>query len=395
MVGVVRDITEERRQLLKLDQADQLQNLLSATAGVRLWRYDPRTNGSIGRRTQRARRSTMDRRRPFPATVARYLPSGRHRHDPRGHRGGGRHRPAGELRSAGSGEAGDGSTSACMCRGEPIGGGLHMVHGLSQNVTELVEAREAALQGELQSRRLVEQAPFAVALFDQDLRYSMASPRWIELFRLQGLPSWATGWMSWSKAIRRDSSASEAGAGGRGHPQQRVPAGRQPGPRLLAALGGPPLARRRRQDHRGGRLCRRHHRHFARPARVPAKQEQRLKIALGAARAAVVETDFRSGQVYSSPELIALTGYDLTDTPVGDTVWPFIHPDDVAHIDAEVRRWAMGAPVEPRNCGSSPPTAPSAGSGSTPSSNATAPACRQGPSTSSSTSMKKSAWSWR
>jgi PAS domain-containing protein len=67
--------------------------------------------------------------------------------------------------------------------GEALGDGRFMVHGLSQDITELTEAHEAALRAESQSRRLMEEAPFAVALFDKTLRYAMVSPRWVELFK--------------------------------------------------------------------------------------------------------------------------------------------------------------------------------------------------------------------
>jgi PAS domain S-box-containing protein len=55
-----------------------------------------------------------------------------------------------------------------------------------QNVTEFAQARDAALGAEQRSRQFVECAPFAVAMFDRDLRYLVVSPRWLHGFGLAG-----------------------------------------------------------------------------------------------------------------------------------------------------------------------------------------------------------------
>jgi hypothetical protein len=61
-------------------------------------------------------------------------------------------------------------------RAEPLDGGLFALKGISQNVTEVARSRDAALWGERRARRLVEEAPFAVAVYDLDLKPARGQP---------------------------------------------------------------------------------------------------------------------------------------------------------------------------------------------------------------------------
>jgi PAS domain S-box-containing protein len=347
IMAVVRDITEERHRRIKLESADQLRFLLSETAGVGLWRYDPRTEGLEWSAEilalLRSAGVSMDDANSFnalchpddldrvTAAIDAVVATGR----PMAYD----HR----LRAA------DGRWIHMRVHvtGEPIGDGLHMVHGISQNITELAEAREAAQSAEAQSRRLVEQAPFAVALFDADLRYAMASRRWIELFRLEGLnylgfrlDELSNGiyadfvrmqtralagevvrtneselvdtrghvyWLRWELRPWRDASGAIAGV-----------------VVYVDDISDITFARREAQAH-----------------------ALRLRIALGAARAAVVETDFQRETVWSSPELVDLCGFDLTGSGISGEVWPFIHPLDRDRMVDAVRSWSSGDTIEP------------------------------------------------
>ena len=69
---------------------------------------------------------------------------------------------------------------------EPRPGGRFALKGISQDVTELVAARDMARASERQMALLVENAPFAVAMFDREMRYLVVSPRWREIFKLGG-----------------------------------------------------------------------------------------------------------------------------------------------------------------------------------------------------------------
>jgi PAS domain S-box-containing protein len=76
-------------------------------------------------------------------------------------------------------------------------------------------------------------------------------------------------------------------------------------------------------------------------------QAHRLKIALGAAKAAVLEVDAVTQRVWCSPEFVALVGREMTFAEALSPVWPFIHPDDAASVLAAVAERRPGERAEP------------------------------------------------
>ncbi len=56
------------------------------------------------------------------------------------------------------------------------------MHGVSQNIPELVAARDGALRSRQQMLQLIEGSPFAVAMFDRQLRYMVVSDGWRDAF---------------------------------------------------------------------------------------------------------------------------------------------------------------------------------------------------------------------
>ncbi|KAJ8134527.1 hypothetical protein OY671_012260, partial [Metschnikowia pulcherrima] len=68
-------------------------------------------------------------------------------------------------------------------RAEPRSGGSYALRGVSQNITDVARSRDKALWSERRARRSVEDAPFAVAVYDVDSRSRMVSPRFLDIFR--------------------------------------------------------------------------------------------------------------------------------------------------------------------------------------------------------------------
>jgi PAS domain S-box-containing protein len=73
---------------------------------------------------------------------------------------------------------------------------------------------------------------------------------------------------------------------------------------------------------------------------------QRLKVALRAANAAVVEVDYDEGSTWTSPEFIAVIGQEMNYQEARQAVWPFVHQEDAAVIAAAVKDWLRGVPPE-------------------------------------------------
>ncbi len=87
--------------------------------------------------------------------------------------------------------------------------------------------------------------------------------------------------------------------------------------------------------------------HLAEARREAEAQAQRLKVALGAARAAVVEIDHEAQTIWHSPMFGELIGRELTYDQAIRAAWGFMHPDDAPAIRAALKRWFRGAELAP------------------------------------------------
>jgi PAS domain S-box-containing protein len=229
MMGMLRDVTEERQRATDLKRVQEAQSLLSETAGVGLWRFDPRTDVITWSAEWQSMLAEIGVSMATPDEFAAVC----HPDDvemvfavmdaciEHGRPGAFAHRF----------QAADGRWiwTSSHVRAEAVEPGVHVIHGISQNITELREALSAvtAAQGEAEA-------------------------------------------------------------------------------------------------HMG-----------------------RLKIALSAAKAAVVETDYAAGSVWTSPELETLIGQPMTFDQARRTVWSFFDPADAEAIEAAVASWLQGQRPEP------------------------------------------------
>jgi PAS domain S-box-containing protein len=188
IIGLVRDVTEERGRRLELEEIRKTRHLLSEAAGIGTWSYDPvedcvlwsddicaitgYTQDEIASPEQFGATLDSSEAEAVEAIFGAAVTTGEgqtfeHRM---------RHKD------------GAWSTWRATFRCEPRPGGVFALRGISQNITELATARDSALQGERQIRQLIEAAPFAVAMFDLDLRYQVASAAWRHVFSLNHRP---------------------------------------------------------------------------------------------------------------------------------------------------------------------------------------------------------------
>ena len=350
LISTLRNVTDERRRREEVEHKLDLRTALSGAAGVGYWSHDPRTDEIDWSAEWKAMLAdagiVMQNEADFLevchpddlAEAMRVLDAA----SLEGRSGVFDHR----LRAR------DGwmSVRVHLCV-EPLPDGRHIVHGLSQNVTELAEARDAALRGEQYSRQLIEDAPFAVAVFDQDLRYAMVSPRWIQMFKLEGrdymgrrLDELAPG--LYDAFVAAQQQALE-GVASQNHDEQ-----------ITDTLGNVHALRwdiRPWRDASGSIAGVAIYVDDVTPiVRARAEAEglaQRLNLALDAANAAVIEVDFVTQTVWTSQQFDALIGRSMTFVEAIGQVWPFIHPDDTAQITAAVANWLAGGgfhPVEAR-----------------------------------------------
>ena len=339
MVATLRDVTADMARQAELGTARNTRDLLSTAAGIGVWSYEPHEqhiewSPDILATTGLAATEValpdqfFDRLDPIEGEALRVAFDAAVR---TGQGGTIEHR----LRGADD----QWFTYRATFRTEPRADGLHALKGISQNVTDVALTRDAAVWGERQARKLVEEAPFAVALYDRDLRLQVVSPRFLEIFQ-------ATEAQVIGRALRDLTSGAR---------KRFVKA-------VERALTGQTVVRREDQLRDGQGLT---HtlRWEARPWRdadgeiagvitymddVTALSEarrearanaRRLRVALGAAQAGVYEIDHAGKAFWGSPEFHRILGRRINYEDVRSAVWPMIHPDDVAAVYEAADAW--------------------------------------------------------
>ncbi|MBI1683346.1 PAS domain S-box protein [Caulobacter hibisci] len=345
MVGTLRDISVEVARKAEQAVSRRTRDMLASAAGVGVWSFDPVTQridwssdilSLTGLRPEQV--STPDtfyaqldepERSRVRATFTRAVRTGQ----------------GGTIEHHMRGATGQKFSFRATFQTEPRPGGVFALRGISQNITEVARDRDLARWGEQKSRRLVESAPFAVALYDRDLRLKVVSPRFLEIFQateaevvgksLQELTYGARKRfvaaveraLTGQTVVRREDSLTD----GQGR-EHRLRWEARPWRDATGAIAGvitymddvTALADARRE------------------ARANAR---RLKTALGAAQAGVYEIDHVEKSFWASPEFHRILGGRITFDDVRQAIWPMIRSEDVAAVYAAgaVGRWGERA----------------------------------------------------
>jgi PAS domain S-box-containing protein len=339
IVGVVRDVTEARAQAAELEEARRTSHMLAKAAGIGTWTFDPDTDEvAWSEDILSITGYSADEMRTSAQFEAILHPTERARVQQAFIEGTVKGLPH-AIEHRMKAKNGRWTTWRATFHAEKRPGGAYALKGVSQNITELARARDAALRGERQIRQLIENAPFAVAMFDRELRYMVASNAWREAFTLierahigrpiqevfpdmprrllAAMKRALTGEVVSSKEDKfTDSQGTRHWVRWEARPW-RDAEGRIRG--MLAYVDDiSALAR----------------------ARTEAQQNsRRLKLALEAADAGVYEIDHKNRTFWVSPEYRRLLG----GTPGGyedaqKLQFPRFHSDDVEHVRQEFRK---------------------------------------------------------
>jgi PAS domain S-box-containing protein len=332
LMAMLRDITEERDRAAEVESLRHAQSVVADTAGVATWTLDPVTqvfhypyNASrLGAQTGAPALDTFGALRAL-VVEDDWLKLKAWFDDVSRHGG------AGNFAVRFATQTGSPLHFQISYRSEPHPSGLFAIHGLSQNITAVVEARDAALRGERMTRQMIQAAPFAAAMFDRNLHHLVVSDAWCSILGLD--PDDFAGRALdeiFPKARRRFIAAQKKALLG-----QTV---RRPEDRLVSQDGRLHWVRWEMQpwfDVDGqisGVLAYLSDVSALVSARREAQSSaRRLKLAVNAAKAAVFEVDYAEKAVWHGPEFTKLAGRHLTFEDMCG-VWPNVHPDDVEHM---------------------------------------------------------------
>ncbi|PVM89136.1 PAS domain S-box protein [Caulobacter endophyticus] len=345
LVGTLRDVSAEVARKAEQAVSRRTREMLASAAGVGVWSFDPvaqRIEWSsdilslTGLRPEEvstpeafyARLDEPERGR-VRATFSRAVRTGQ----------------GGTIEHHMRGATGQKFAFRATFQTEPRPGGVFALRGISQNITDVARDRDLARWGEEKARKLVEGAPFAVALYDRDLRLTVVSPRFLDIFQ-----------------------ATEAEVIGKSLQELTYGARKRFVAAVERALTGQTVVRR--EDSLTDGHGREHRlRWEARPWRdasgaiagvitymddvtalTEARREaranaRRLKTALGAAQAGVYEIDHAEKTFWGSPEFHRILGQRITFDDVRQAIWPMIRSEDVAAVYAAgaVGRWGERA----------------------------------------------------
>ncbi|WP_374535129.1 PAS domain S-box protein [Phenylobacterium sp.] len=333
IIGVVRDATEERAREARLAEAERTSRMLSQAAGIGTWAYEPEHDqvewsrdilAITGYSPEDIASGAQFEDILHPADrawVQEQFIAGIVRGESRSFE----HR----MKT----KSGRWSHWRVTFQTEPRPGGAYALRGVSQNITELIEARDGALRSRQKILQLIEDSPFGVAMFDRQLRCMVVSDTWRRAFTTPGGdPIGAALGEAFPKVPRQLVSAQKRALDG------EVVRAREH--RFADVHGDKRWFRweaRPWRDARGrvqGVVCYVDDITPLAEARREAEvNARRLKLALHAADAGVYEIDHVQKTFWTSPEFEKLVGKMGAGYEEAQTLqFPRFHKDDLDHV---------------------------------------------------------------
>ncbi|WP_297514305.1 PAS domain S-box protein [uncultured Caulobacter sp.] len=339
MIGVLHDITAEVAARAELDAARRTRELLAEAAGIGVWRYEPEgeridwspdSRASLGLAAADIATADLffarlpdDQREVVRRAFTKATQTGE----------------GGSIEYRLRADDGAWHTFRSTYRAGERRGDLYALKGVSQNITDVARSRDKAMWSERRARQLVEEAPFAVAVYDDELRLRVVSPKFLEIFKSTEAEVIGRSLHELTNGVRRRLVARVGRA-----LSGEVISWRED--RLFDAEGEERVLRweaRPWRDVAGeivGVITYMDDITALNAARREARNNaRRLKVALGAARAGVYEIDHVSGAFWGSPEYHRMMGRRVTYDDIRQGAWPMIHPEDRDYVLATAATW--------------------------------------------------------
>ncbi len=213
--------------------------------------------------------------------------------------------------------------------------GRWIVHGLSQDVTGLVVARDTAQAAEAEARAVLETAPFASCIVGPDLNYISTSSAWRVLFagRTEPYPGTEFGALLPRSMKRRIQTAVKRALAGEVYTRSEEVVERRDGAVILRWQARP--WRAPCGEIRGAIIYASDITDMVLAGRTARANAKRLRLALDAADASVFEIDYANKTFWAGQGFSKLAGRALNfDEAVH--LWPTVHDDDRARVRAEI-----------------------------------------------------------
>ncbi len=188
VIGIVRDVTEDRAARIELETARQTQLILAEAAGIGSWSYEPEARRITWSDDIRAITGYAQAEMETPEQFIDLLHEDEAEDVRRRFEEGAQLGRPGAFDHRMRNKNGRWSTWRVTYLCEPRPSGVFALRGISQDITELTAAHEAAVRTGHQIRGLIESAPVAVAMFDMELKYLVASGAWRAAFSLDHRP---------------------------------------------------------------------------------------------------------------------------------------------------------------------------------------------------------------
>jgi PAS domain S-box-containing protein len=343
LIVTMRDATAERAREVELADGRRTRKMLGSSAGIGTWSYEPLENGIwwsdellalIGHKASdiATPEGFFEILHPEErGMVERALDLGVHAGEPAQFEHRLKHGDGGWV------------TVRATFHTEPRGDGLFALKGISQDITELAEARDGARRGEQLMRQLIEAAPFAVAMMDREANYMVVSPRWAATFGLDAREDLGrTITEIFPKVPKRFLDAHERVMGGDTVSRHEERFTDRHGRRHWLRWEGSPW--RDANGEVGGMVVYADDiSALARARREAQTNAKRLKLALKAAEAGVYEIDHVNKTFWCSPEFRKLTGKGKASYATATELrYPGFHPDDLEHVRQSFRNLHAG-----------------------------------------------------